>query len=211
VLLFVLLFNPIAGLSEAASFRIEVGDIAEPSIIPRAAWGARPPRGMYTPHAPNRITVHHTATPNVYGDAAEVVRAIQRYHMDERGFIDIGYHYLIDREGRIYEGRPEGVVGAHVAGQNTGNIGVTIIGNYEEADVTPASQAALEALLAWLCYKHGIPVDAIKGHRDYAPTTCPGKYLYARLPEIKESVRARLMGEYEKAAPTRPESRSPPV
>jgi len=121
-----------------------------------------------------------------------VVRAVQNYHMDDRGWIDIGYHYLIDKYGKIYQGRPDNVVGAHVADYNTGNIGISAIGSYHLVDITPALQTALENLLAWLCYKYNISPDTIKGHRDYAATECPGQYLYDRLPQIRTKVQEML-------------------
>ncbi len=88
---------------------------------------------------------------------------------------------------------PIWAVGAHVKGHNIGNIGVALIGNYEFVDINDKQLKAIVKLLTWLCLKYSIPVENIKGHRDYNPATkCPGEYLYRRLPEIRELVRENL-------------------
>lgn len=169
--------------------------IKKPKIITREEWGAKPPKCEYerNPYI-NAITIHHTATSNVYEDAKAVVRAIQRYHQEERGWCDIGYHFLIDKDGNIYEGRPIWAVGAHVKGHNVGNIGISVIGNYEEVDINEKQLKALVDLISWLVYEYKISLGNIKGHRDYANTLCPGKYLYARLTEIRRRVGQRVYG-----------------
>lgn len=106
--------------------------VFRPWIISRAELGAIPPTGSYTPHHPWRITVHHTGI-----SQNQTVKAIQEYHMGkEKRYIDIGYHYLIDRRANIYEGSPPIVMGAHVAtdapgNENEGNTGISVIGNYD--------------------------------------------------------------------------------
>ena len=175
--------------------KVQAQPSQKPPIVTREEWGASPPRCQYArnPYI-NAITIHHTATSNTYSDAKEVVRSIQRFHQEERGWCDIGYHYLIDREGVIYEGRPLWAVGAHVKNHNKGNIGIALIGNYEEASPTPEQLKALTALISWLVYKYKIPLSNIKGHRDYAETLCPGKHLYALLPYIRRKVGSETYG-----------------
>ncbi|MBA7647606.1 hypothetical protein ES703_55382 [subsurface metagenome] len=174
--------------------------VSKPKMITRSEWGARDPKGGYKSHSPYQITIHHTVTPK---DGASRVRSIQNYHMDKKGWIDIGYHYLIDSQGRIYEGRPAGVVGAHVRGHNTGNIGIAVIGNYENEDITSTQQKAIEDLGVWLCSTYSISTDRIYGHRDFASTTCPGKYLYNRLSKIRSNIKSRLT----KSEPEKPEEK----
>mgnify|MGYP000737020289 CR=1 FL=1 len=140
------------------------------------------------------ITIHHTATSNTYTDAKAVIRNIQNYHQENRGWCDIGYHFLIDKDGLIYEGRPVWAIGAHVKNHNTGNIGISVIGNYEEVDINEKQLKALVDLVSWLVYEYKVPLGNIKGHRDYSNTLCPGKFLYARLPEIRRRVGARVYG-----------------
>lgn len=169
--------------------------VSKPNIVTRSEWGARPPRCEFERNpCINAVTVHHTATSNEYSDAREVVRAIQRYHQDSRGWCDIGYHFLIDRDGVIYEGRPLWAVGAHVRGRNVGNVGVALIGNYEEAQVSERQMAALVELVSWLVKEHGVPLGNIRGHRDYASTACPGRHAYARLRELRLRVAQRVYG-----------------
>ena len=92
------------------------------TIVPRSGWNARPMRGNRSLHTPNRITIHHTVQPTTI-DGAAAVRSAQRYHQVNRGWADIGYHFLIARDGTIYEGSPENRQAAHVANQNSGNLG----------------------------------------------------------------------------------------
>ena len=184
-------------------------------------------------------TVHHTATANNDPDPAATVRAIYRYHAVDQGFGDIGYQYLVDEFGIVYEGRWSGtastscgtaggtgadfahedgtdrmVTGAHVAGWNSGNLGVALLGEFTGhrrfgADPKPAAVASLEDLLAELALRHGLDpraeaayvnpvngtqrtVPTIGGHRDYEATECPGERLYAQLPTIRLHVADRM-------------------
>ncbi len=190
IILMALIIQLLAGI---ASPSLSSPQINRPRIISREEWGARPPKCNYraNPYY-NAITIHHTATSNDYTDGAAVVRSIQKYHMDVRGWCDIGYHFLIDKYGNIYEGRPIWAVGAHVKGHNTGNIGVAVIGNFEEAVPNSEILDALAELVTWLVYEYGIPIENIKGHRDYAATSCPGRYLYEKLSWLRNEVKRRL-------------------
>jgi len=178
-----------------------------PVIISREAWGADESLWNWEPeYRPVRkFVVHHTATPNGDLDPAATVRAIYYYHAVTRGWGDIGYNYLIDSQGRIYEGRRggEGVVGGHAKQYAWGSIGVSFIGNYDEIELPyMAEQAAIE-LMAWKGILHfvdplgrGLFIDQelpnIMGHRDGSPTTCPGRYAYARLPAIRQATASRM-------------------
>ena len=107
------------------------------------------------------MTVHHTATANGDADPAATVRAIYRYQAVDRGFGDIGYQYLIDESGRVYEGRYSGtdsypghdadgvnvVTAAHVGGFNSGNTGIALLGTLTSLEPTPAARSSLEGLL----------------------------------------------------------------
>ncbi len=191
----------------------------QPEIITRAEWRAPegirrgPPRYADGVHV---AIVHHTAGSNSYtaSQSAAIVRAIMIYHVQGNGWNDIGYNFLVDKYGQIFEGRYGGmtraVIGAHAMGFNTGSAGVALIGNYSSATVTPAARAALVSLLAWRLdlshvdprsrvvrvsagnprYPPGTPVtlNAISGHRDTYPTSCPGNNLYAQLPAIRRAV-----------------------
>lgn len=183
-----------------------------PVVIPRTAWGARPYKG--TPVAQPRydfLVLHHAAGYHALTEAEGLARMqdIQRLHQDDRGWSDIAYHFLVDAAGRVYQGRPyvqnvpldqrpDLVIGAHVAGQNTGKVGVCVMGCYHppangcDDAVTPDALDALVRLMAFLCHRYGIAPDHLRGHRDFLGTDCPGDTLYALLPTIRSQVQALL-------------------
>lgn len=145
------------------------------NIIPRSQWGARPPRQIQNVGWDKRtgFTVHHSgANPH------QSVREIQNFHMDTRGWSDIGYNFLINPAGEIFEGRGWNRVGAHAVGYNTATIGVCIIGDYN-ASLPPS--AALDAC-RWM-YQEATRLKgshlALFGHRDIGQTDCPGNALWA--------------------------------
>jgi hypothetical protein len=194
---------------------------ATPPIVPRSSWGAdeKIRRGPPTYATDVRLAiVHHTAGRNGYtrAEAAAIVKGIQLFHVQGNGWNDIGYNFLVDRFGTIYEGRFGGVernvVGAHAQGFNTGSVGIALLGTYENSPPSAAAQDAIARLIAWrldlahvdptsfLTFVSGgsdrfptsIPVllSAISGHRDTGYTACPGDALYARLGAIASSARA---------------------
>ena len=194
---------------------------AIPAIVPRSAWGADesirrgPP--VYASDVEFAI-VHHTAGSNDYtrAQAAAIVRGIQLFHVKSNGWNDIGYNFLVDRFGTVYEGRYGGVdrnvVGAHALGFNTGSVGIALLGTYGNTKPSAAAQDAIARLIAWRLdlahvdptstltfisggserYAPDAPVTlrAVSGHRDTGSTECPGNALYARLGAIAASARA---------------------
>jgi hypothetical protein len=188
-------------------------------MMERQEWGAKPPKTAYRSHTPNTLVVHHTAGPVMRpGQAYPArVKATQYYHMylrskstpPKQDFIDIGYHAVIDGVGVIYVGRPFDVVGAHVGGQNTNKIGVSLFGHFGDykngvagEDVPPAALASLINVLTYLAYTYKIPTERIVGHKDLASTACPGDKLHALLPMIREEVRRRLESPTPPPPPT---------
>ncbi|HYX76728.1 MAG TPA: peptidoglycan recognition protein, partial [Gaiellaceae bacterium] len=195
-----------------------------PTIITRAQWGANEAirrnrkKGPKIADNVHIAIVHHTAGTNNYtrAQSAAIVRGIETYHVLGNGWDDIGYNFLVDKYGQIFEGRYGGmekaVVGAHALGFNYGAVGVALIGNYDSATITPAERASLVNLLAWRLdlahldplsmvsrisagnpnYPKGTAVTlrAISGHRDTYPTSCPGNNVYAQLPSIARQVTA---------------------
>tara|TARA_R100000935_G_scaffold5325_1_gene12291 strand:+ start:41798 stop:42409 length:612 start_codon:yes stop_codon:yes gene_type:complete len=129
----------------------------------------------------NEIIVHCTATQADWRDGQSTsakVAEVKRWHLGN-GWSDIGYHYLIDRDGTVATGRPLGTVGAHVSGRNTGTIGISLFGGHGSAasdtfadNFTPAQDAALRKLLADLMAKYSI--KKVTGHNEYAAKACPG-------------------------------------
>jgi SpoIID/LytB domain protein len=185
--------------------------VARPTILSRADWGAdeslRDPGVEY-----GQIKagfVHHTVNANDY-TAAEVpaiIRAIYRFHVTSRGYRDIGYSFLLDRFGRIWEGRYGGVdkpvIGAHTLRHNDDAFGASVIGTYTDLAPSAALLDAYARLFAWKFSLHGVDplsrpnldgevVNAISGHRDTYPTACPGDRLYAKLPTIRQATASYL-------------------
>jgi hypothetical protein len=119
-------------------------------------------------------------------------REIQQVHMQGRNFQDIGYHFLIGREGRVYEGRSLAVHGAHVKEHNAGTLGIALLGNYEELEPTAEQIQRLRWLISTLMANH--PLTHLAGHRDFLPgkTVCPGKNLAALLPKLAAELGLRF-------------------
>jgi hypothetical protein len=166
--------------------------VAAPPIVERADWGARKPSSSYRTHKVSLLIVHHTSIPTQadYAGAA-TIKGIQTAHMDDRHWIDIGYHFLIGTEGKVYRGRPETVIGSHCI-PNTAKVGISVIGDYQSEQPTAAARAALVQLLAHLAGKHGLTVQRIAGHKDYMSTDCPGDNLYSQLPALRAEAQALL-------------------
>ncbi|RMH39677.1 MAG: hypothetical protein D6689_15865 [Deltaproteobacteria bacterium] len=157
------------------------------SVAPRSAWGARSHRCSARIGTVYRMAIHHTETPTDDSLSPEArLRNIQSYHMNVRGWCDIGYHYLMSRDGRLWQGRPDHLLGAHAGGANTGNIGIAAMGSHDATPITDRQVDSLAALVAALAREHGVPIDRsrIKGHRQYKSTSCPGNALYAQLDDI---------------------------
>ncbi len=183
-----------------------------PPLISRAAWSANEAIRRAAPSYARSVqlaVVHHTAGSNSYtaAQSAAIVRGIEVYHVKGNGWNDIGYNFLVDKYGQVFEGRYGGidknVIGAHAEGFNTGSVGVALIGTYQTTAPAAAEKTALVNLLAWrLDLAHvdplstltfdsggnarfpvGTPVflRAVSGHRDTGFTTCPGAVLYAQL------------------------------
>jgi hypothetical protein len=149
--------------------------IPAPGVITRAQWGADESIRQGTPEfAPiTKLIVHHTDTSNGDSDPAATVRAIYVFHVQVRGWNDIGYNFLVDAQGRVYEGRyardylpgethngesvqGDGVIGAHAIGANTGSVGVALLGTFDSVAPPQDEINGLQATLAWKADRHGI-------------------------------------------------------
>jgi hypothetical protein len=177
--------------------------VAQPAIILRSQWGAssqsecsQPIYGTTTMGA----VIHHTAGSNSYSasESASIVRAIQAYHMKSRSWCDIGYNFLVDRYGQIFEGRAGGidkpVRAAHSgnAAVNELTMGVSLMGTFESAPLTDAMKTSTTNLVAWRFSRYGIPatgsypiggktLQRIDGHRSVVSTACPGAQAWSWL------------------------------
>lgn len=186
-----------------------------PHVISREEWGARPQ--VCQPAVASSLVgavVHHTADPNTYTTVAEAerrIRADQAYHIDGRGWCDIGYNFIVDKWGNIYEGRDnsmtQAIIGVHAGGFNTGTVGVSMLGTYDSAPSAATVQSVAQ-IIGWRLGYYGInpqstftyhtlggensrygvadvTMSRVIGHRDVAYTACPGNGGYAALPQIR--------------------------
>ena len=174
-------------------------DLPKPVIISRTEWGARSPTHDYSPHPYYiKLTLHHAAgfSADNIDEGKEQLRAIQDLHQFVRGWSDIGYHFVVDKAGNIYQGRPETVIGAHVLDNNTGNIGVCVLGCYHPPELycgdwlTDATTNSLVALYAWISGEYNYDPNVLKGHRDYPynDTSCPGNNVYEKLSWFRDEI-----------------------
>ena len=164
-------------------------------VTSRREWGAREPDQLCNETGdPYRVSIHHTASPrDDGGDPALRMREMQAYHMDIRGWCDLGYHFVVAQSGALFEGRrDERRPAAHVGGENAGNIGISLIGNFEEQEVGALQFNALIRILSWVVDTYDIPLDrgVIRGHREWPEqsTACPGQTLLSRLDELLTAV-----------------------
>lgn len=190
--------------SEVLAEHVDLGDFATTRqkvaprslVIPRSEWGARSPGKICgSVVAPYRMAIHHTYSPATDGaDAASAMRGMQAYHMDTQGWCDIGYHFVVSQAGKVYQGRSdERRPGAHVGNQNSGNVGICLIGNFQPGYSTSRQPSdtqlkAAGSIVGWVHRTYNIPLNrtAIKGHREHAgqSTSCPGTNLLNKLPTI---------------------------
>ncbi|MFG1998256.1 N-acetylmuramoyl-L-alanine amidase [Spirillospora sp. NPDC048911] len=198
-----------------------------PRIYTRREWGARKAKEptRLVRRRPDRIIVHHTATPNStdysLAHAYRLSRDIQRFHMKHRGWNDTGQQLTISRGGYVMEGRESSlsailtgrhVIGAQALHHNDHTIGIENEGNYAKALVPEMLWSSLVSVCTWLCDEYRLdPYRSIIGHRDYGDTDCPGDALYARLPELRETVSAQLprRAEEVREPEPRPAAESP--
>jgi hypothetical protein len=172
-----------------------------PTILPRVDWGARPPNheaidelGFAKSPLETEWYVYPDKLSDVYNTVAihhsagllasnETMTYIQNLHMDTNHWADVGYHYGIDKDGVIYEGRDIAVRGVNVAGHNTGTIGVVVMGNFEEDQPLPLQLEALQTLVNWLASTYAL--THLAGHGEFNPeTVCPGKNMLPYLDQL---------------------------
>jgi hypothetical protein len=191
--------------------------VGPPSVIPRSAWGGDsvPPRSGPAYGQVQMAFVHHTVNANDYGpeDSAAIVLGIARYHRDHNGWNDLGYNFLVDQYGQIFEGRAGGmdlpIVGAQAQGYNSVSTGIALIGTFTSVAPSEAALDAIARVIGWKLSLHGLPTqgtitvtsaggeanrypsgtpvtfERVSGHRDGNATSCPGELLYAQLPALR--------------------------
>jgi len=161
-------------------------------VIPRSQWATgNPVLSRLNPMTRiYRITVHHDGMTPFWQsnetDSKARLNLIRKGHLS-RNWGDIGYHYIIDRAGRIWEGRPIIYQGAHVKYHNPGNIGVMCLGNFDLQSPTNPQLAALNHHVATLMRRHGVPVPLVFTHQELRPTACPGRSLQQHMVLLRKS------------------------
>jgi hypothetical protein len=159
-------------------------------VIARSSWagGAPVPALMDRMLPVNKITLHHDGmnafTSASQADAAERLENIRLAHRGHN-WGDIGYHYVIDPAGRVWEGRPLMYQGAHVRDQNEGNLGVCVLGNFERQAPNQAQLNTVEHFVAALMTRYRVGVRNVYTHRELAATACPGRNLQPRLVSMR--------------------------
>jgi hypothetical protein len=211
-----------------AGIRPAGASVAQPGIITRAQWSADEswrtvaPGCNGTPEYASTVRnaiVHHTASSNTYsrGDAAAAVRGIYYFHTHTNKWCDIGYNFVVDRYGQVFEGRAGGidraVIGAHAGGFNNGSTGVAVLGSFDTSALPAEAYSSLVSLLSWKLSLHGVSaldtvtltsggstrypagtkvtLGTISGHRDVSLTICPGDLTYGQLGQLRSDVAAR--------------------
>lgn len=151
------------------------------SVIPRTAWTSASVASNVNPmNGVTRITVHHAGGKPVWFTAASktyrMLESIRGGHRSQ-GWADIGYHFIVDRGGRVIQGRPLIYQGAHVSQNNEHNVGVMVLGNFDKQRPATAQTHALHATLNALASAYRVPVSRVYTHQELRPTACPGKSL----------------------------------
>jgi LysM repeat protein len=150
-------------------------------LVHRADWTNVQVKGNNTAmDGVSRITVHHTGEhPGLEGvPEVEVLRRIEHYHQHERGWAAIGYHYIVGKGGRVYEGRPVRYQGAHVSGANEHNLGISVVGDYMAKLPNATQLGALDAFLTDSRLRFRVPKSRVYGHRELGQSQCPGDALF---------------------------------
>lgn len=159
-------------------------------LLRRSKWTDALPKTWILREAGHydRLTLHHAGNSTNFNTAKNAVihdlNGILAGHI-ERNYGDIGYHFIIDYAGRIWEGRLIAYEGAHVSGQNERNIAVMLLGNFEKQRPSLKQLSAMRQIVPLLCGHYGIKRHRIYGHRDLGPSVCPGKNLYPYVVKLK--------------------------
>ena len=163
--------------------------------IPRSRWAKSNPINtrLRSMGSIQRITVHHEGwTPVWFSDIANTsqrLESIRRSHLKRLKAGDIGYHFVIDRSGRVWQGRDLMYQGAHVRDHNPHNIGVMVLGNFDLQRPTEQQANSLCNVLSNLRHQHGVPVNRIYTHQELNVTSCPGKALQSQTVALRHSGR----------------------
>jgi hypothetical protein len=186
-----------------ASFAASAQTLAEveQSIVPVSVWGGTPADPAQAHRQTiDHITLHHQGEPYKPGtDPQQYLRNLQTWSRGTKHWLDIPYHYIIDLDGKIYEGRKIDYAGdTNTEYDPTGHALIEVVGNFEEVEPNQQQLDAVVRLMAMLAHKYGVPLDHIASHRDFSKqTVCPGANLYRYVQEgyFRHKVALRLAQE----------------
>src|SRR5699024_5583372 len=176
--------------------------VSKPKIGSRSSWGAKAYKG--SPDYASGIkqaVVHHTSGSNSYSaeDVPGIIRGIQAYHQQGRGWNDIGYNVVADKYGRLWQARggdiSKAVIGAHAAVHISATFGISVLGTYNSSAPPKKARDAVASAIAWKFSIVGISSATksnLVGHRDLGQTDCPGDAFYAKLGEMRSTVNSIL-------------------
>ena len=179
---FILVTNFLQGCS--ASEQLSLRDF-DNSIVTAQLWGGTPAvDSLAKKHTISHITLHHQGEPFPKGkDPIQYLRNLQTWSRRDKHWIDIPYHYIIDLDGKVYEGRDIKYAGdTNTEYDPTGHALIEVVGNFEEVEPNQNQLDAVVKTMTWLAEKYNVHADSIRGHKDYSSiTVCPGKNLYRYL------------------------------
>ena len=158
-------------------------------LIRRSSWTQKKVRKNHRPmNGITRITIHHTGEyKGMIGKSdRQIIQAIENYHRNGRKWSAIGYHYIVGRDGNIYEGRPSHIQGAHVSGGNKNNLGISVVGEFEHKMPSAKQLATLKSFIEDMRSKYKVSRKRVYGHRDIKASICPGSQLYGWLQRYKK-------------------------
>lgn len=159
-------------------------------LVPRTEWNSELPKPwkLRIAEAFDRVTVHHSgATPNYHTARSQILRDMEGVFVSHshRNYGDIGYHFIIDYAGTVWEGRSLAYEGAHVVCQNERNIGIMVLGNFEDQKPSARQTETVSRLFGLLQQRFKIKTHRIFGHRDLGHSVCPGKQLYTYVRQLR--------------------------
>ncbi len=182
----------------------------QPDYLSRNEWcpaGNCPPGSNPVSTSPTHLIVHHSAGSNTSSDWAAVVRSIWNYHVNTNGWADIGYNWVIDGNGVLYEGRGDGIRGAHFCGNNSGTQGNCLLGNFTNTQPSDAARDKVVELLAWQACQYeidpianayhsasGFSFNGVAGHRQGCSTACPGDSFFPQMASVRAEVEDYING-----------------
>lgn len=181
--------------------------VPKPRVISKAEWGGGESSGTMKSHFPVSLTVHHEGSPHILTpdkDPKVLLQNLQKYGWNQKNWPDLPYHFLVDLDGNIYEGRDPMKVGDTNTSYNpAGKLLVTMMGNTALQAPNEKQLQAMVDIMAWAADYYNIDPATIKGHMEYTQTACPGKYLYPFVASgfFEGQVREKIAKAYGKATP----------